>query len=205
MAQSPTLHEILTASSQYALSDVYTNIPGIILAVKDMGQMVVDVQPTINIRSQEGDENTPRPPILNVPLKMPISNQGGLTYPVAPGQPVWLEFSMRGMEVWKRGNGSPEAPVDMRTFDPRDCCASPIYPFQTSPNQSSKRSLSHSPQDVVLVHNIGTGNEVEIRLKPNGDVFINSPSKITINAEESIEMNSQSVVINTSSLAINEV
>lgn len=210
MAQSPTLHEILTASSQYALSEVYTNIPGIILAVKDMGQMVVDVQPTINIRSQEGDENTPRPPILNVPLKMPVSNQGGLTYPVAPGQPVWLEFSMRGMEIWKRGNGSPEAPVDMRTFDPRDCCASPIYPFQSSPNQSSKRTLTHNPQDVVLVHNIGTGSEVEIRLKPNGDVFINSPTKVTvncqdaeINAESSTSVNTESFSVNAGSVSFN--
>lgn len=197
MAQAPTLHEILTASSQYALSDVYTNIPGIILAVKDMGQMMVDVQPTINIRSQEGDENTPRPPILNVPLKMPISNRGGLTYPVAPGQPVWLEFSMRGMEIWKRGNGSPEAPVDMRTFDPRDCCASPIYPFQSSPNQSSKRSLPHSPQDVVLVHNLGTGNEVEIRLKPNGDCVVTSPANVIVNCKNAIVNADIDATVNT--------
>lgn len=192
MAQSPTLHEILTASSQYAFSDVYTNIPGVIVSVKDLGELRVDVQPTINIRSEDGSVSTPRPPILNVPLKMPVSLQGGLTYPVAAGQPVWLEFSMRGLDLWKRGGGRPESPPDMRTFDIRDCVASPIYPFSSSPNNPSKRSLAHSPSDVVLFHNMG-GAEVEIRLKTNGEVIVTSPVKVTINSPEN-EINGNVVV-----------
>ena len=42
---------------------------------------------------------------------------------------------------------------------------------------------AHSVDDVVLVHNIG-GSECEIRLKPNGDVIVNSPTKVTVNAPE---------------------
>jgi len=203
VAQIPSLHEVLTASSDYALSNVYTNIPGIIVAVKDLGQLCVDVQPTINVRTQDGEASTQRPPILNVPLKQPVSLQGGLTYPVSVGQPVWLEFSMRGLEVWKRGAGHSDAPIDMRTFDPRDCIASPIYPFQTSPNQASKRTHSHSPSDVVLVHNIGSGSEVEIRLKPNGDVIINSPTKVTVNCQDAEINADSSTSVNTSDFSVN--
>lgn len=183
MAQTPSLQELLTAANDYALSNVYTSIPGIIVSVKDLGELRVDVQPTINIRSEDGTVSTPRPPILNVPLKMPVSNQGGLTYPVAVGQPVWLDFSMRGLEKWKRGNGRADSPSDMRMFDQRDCVAEPVYPFGLSPNDPAKHSLAHDTSDVVLFHNLG-GAEVEIRLKPNGEVIVNSPVKVTINSPE---------------------
>lgn len=210
MSQSPSLQELLSASNDYALSNVYTAIPGVVISVEDMGECRLNVQPTINIRSEKGDINTPRPPILNVPFQQPISQQGGLTYPIAPGNPVWLNFSMRGLEIWKRGNGMPEAPADMRRFDPRDCMATPLYPFGMSPNKADKRSLSHDPLDVVLVHNIGTGSEVEIRLKPNGDVFVNSPRHVTVNCQNAtvnadidITANSgESAIVNTEGDAV---
>lgn len=203
MTLSASLQEMLVSSSDYTLSNIYTSIPGVIVTIKHMGQLCVDVQPTVNVRTQDGSENTQRPPILNVPYQQPISTKGGLTFPVSVGDPVWLNFSMRGLEVWKRGNGTPDSPADMRTFDPRDCMATPLYPFGMSPNQSDKRSLPHDPSDVVLVHNIGTGSEVEVRLKPNGDVQINSPTRVIVSAQNDIEFNSENFTVNASSTNIN--
>ena len=179
MAQrDPSLQEALTQFHNYTIANMYTGIPGIIVSVVDMGRMIVNVQPTINIRSDDGLLISERPPILNVPLVMPVGLQGGLTFPVQPGQPVWLSFSMRGMDAWKASNGYPNTPLDMRTFDVRDCVAElAIYPGSRSPNDPSARTLSHNPEDVVLVHNIGSGNEVEIRLKAGGGVEINAPGQ----------------------------
>lgn len=194
---SSSLQELLVNAIGYEMSNVYTAIPGIIIRVRDMGEMRVDVQPTINVRTQDGKEQQERPPILNVPLEQPVSLQGGLTYPVEAGQPVWLSFSMRGLEKWKRGNAMPEAPADMRRFDVKDCVASPAYPFNMSTNLPSKRTWPHSTDDVVLVHNIGKGSEVEIRLKPNGDCIINSPKMVQVNCQR-FEVNaSQQVQITT--------
>lgn len=203
MTTTASLQELLVSSVDYSLSNIYTSIPGVIVTIKNMGQLCVDVQPTVNVRTQDGEDSTPRPPILNVPYQQPISRQGGLTFPVAVGDPVWLNFSMRGLEVWKRGDGNPGAPADMRTFDPRDCVATPAYPFGMSPNQPNKRSLSHSPSDVVLVHNIGSGSEVEVRLKPNGDLIINSPTKVTVNCTDAEVNASSSTTVNTSDFTVN--
>lgn len=204
MAQlEPSLGEVLNASQEYALSNMYTMIPGIIVTVSNLGEQRVDVQPAINLRSQDGEQISERPPILNVPLELPVSKQGGLTFPISVGTPVMLHFSMRGLEVWKRSNGYPSTPADMRTFDIRDCKAVPgSYPFSEAPNQPSKRSLPHDPMDVVLVHNIGSGNEVEVRLKANGDVEITSPTRVVVNCKDA-EINAESsTAINTNSMTI---
>jgi hypothetical protein len=176
--REPGLQEVLVSSFDYLTAGMYTTMPGIILTVyDDLGQQRIDVQPTINIRSEDGEDVSERSPVLNVPLQLPFSKVGGLSFPVSVGDPVLLHFSMRGLELWKRGNGYPSTPNDLRKFDKRDCIASPgVFPFPESPNQASKHTLPHSPKDVVLVHNRGTGREVEIRLTESGDVRIKSVS-----------------------------
>lgn len=185
MSRTLGLQEILVNAFDYEMSDVYTNIPGVVVAVHDtLSGMRVDVQPTINIRNEDSTDVKPRPSILNVPLHMPITLEGGVSYPIRKGNPVWLSFSMRGLDVWKRGTGLPDTATDLRMFDIRDCVAIPgVYPSGVSPNSPQRRTLPHSTSDVVLVHNIGTPSEVEVRLKPNGDVHINSPTKVYVNCE----------------------
>ena len=191
MTRELGFQEILSNAIDYYTANMYTSMPGIVISV-NMDAMRVDVQPALNIRNEDGDESIPRPVIINVPLQLPVSDLGGLTFPISAGCPVELRWSMRGLDKWKRGNGMPDSPSDLRTFDIRDCIATPgIYPLPLSKNSSGSRSNAHSPNDVVLVHNIGSGSEVEIRLKPNGDVLINSPTKVTINCQDA-EINADS-------------
>jgi|SRR5690606_25052978 len=180
--RTPSFQEMLVDSFDYHISDIYTSIPGIVVAVDNLEEQRITVQPSVNMRSADGVTVSERPPILNVPLHMPVTKQGGLTYPISVGTPVFLIFSMRGLQNWKRSNGYPTTPSDIRKFDIRDCVAIPgIYPFSEAQNKG--RVNAHSVDDVVLVHNIG-GNECEIRLKPSGDIIVNSPTKVTINAPE---------------------
>ena len=192
-----SLQEVLTSAFDYSTANVYTSIPGIVVSVVSMDTLTVNVQPTINIRSEDNMVIAERPPILNVPVQMPISQEGGLTFPLQAGSLVMLVFSMRGLDAWKSSNGYPTTPLDMRKFDIRDCVAIPcIYPAGQSPNDPGKRTLSHNTQDVVLVHNIGTGNEVEIRLKSGGGVEINAPGqevKVVCN-EAIVEASSQATL-----------
>src|SRR5690606_14557808 len=108
--------------------NMYTSIPGVVVAVDSLQEQRISVQPTVNMMSADGITVTERPPIINVPLHMPVTKEGGLTYPITTGTPVFLVFSMRGLQNWKRGNGFPNAPSDVRKFDVRDCVAFPgIY------------------------------------------------------------------------------
>lgn len=205
MAQNtPSLSDVMSRHFDYQTSSMYTAIPAIVVSIKNLGEQRIDVQPTVNVRDVEGIVVSERPPILNVPLHMPITKQGGLTYPISTGTSVFLVFSMRGLETWKRSNGYPTTPPDVRKFDIRDCVAIPgIYPFGEAQNAPSKRSHSHSTDDVVLVHNIGSVNEVEIRLKPNGNVIVNSPTKVEVNCVDAEVNADSSAVINTDQMEVN--
>lgn len=180
--RDPSLEEVLESNFSYMLGGVHTAIPGIIVSIRDgLTTSFVDVQPTINMISEDSDP-VPRPTVLNVPLIFPVSKSGGLTFNVDVGDPVLLVYSMRGLDTWKRGTGTSVTPVDFRKLDGRDCMAIPgLQPLSVSVNNPSKRSNPHDTADTVIVAGIGTGNEVEVRLKPSGKVVINAPSDVTVN------------------------
>lgn len=203
MQRTPSFDEYLQTYFNYVMSGVYTSIPAVVVGIKDLSEQRIDVQPAINMRTQEGDNERQRPPILNVPLHMPMTKQGGLSYPIQNGDSVFLVFSMRGLDVWKSGDVGFTTPNSVRKFDERDCVAfAGIYPFKSSPQKG--RTNAHSVNDVVLVHNIGKSSEVEIRLKPNGDVVINSPRTITVNCKKGV-VNSDNVEVNADKSIFNSV
>ena len=203
MTRKLGLQEILGNSFSYEMSNIYTSMPAVVVGV-DNSSMRVDVQPAVNMRNEDGTEDIPRPNILNVPLQIPISDLGGVSFPISAGCPVLLVWSMRGLDKWKRGNGLPESPTDLRRFDIRDCIALPsVYPQGMSKNSPQSRTNDHSPNDVVLVHNLGSGSEVEVRLKPDGNVEINSPNKVIVNCTDAEVNASSSMNIETSDMTIN--
>ena len=197
--RSPGLQEALRASFDYLTADMYTTIPGIVVSVTNQDENRVVVQPAINLVSHDMFEVSERPPVMDVPYITPQSIQGGLSFPVQAGDPVTLVFSMRGLDTWKAGNGYPTTPSDRRKFDIRDCVAVPgLFPFSENPNNPGKHVLAHDSRDVVLVHNLGSGQEAEVRIKfGSGDIEINAPQSnvkvvcqnASVDAEKKISYN----------------
>lgn len=206
------LGDITNYVFDYRMGEIYTSIPAIIISIEDKGELRVNVQPALNMRDEDMKSVKERPSILNVPVFMPSSRSGGLSYDFNVGDVCQLIFSMRGLEAWKRSNGYPTTPPSNRRFAPEDAVAFVGgHPFSESPNNPSKHSLSHDPRDVVLYHNLGRANEVEIRLKYGGGVEVNAPNdKVevncrtsTVNASNSVEVNSQSFTVNSNSFQVN--
>lgn len=191
-----SLGEVMNGLVEARTSRLNTALPGIIVKVRtdDFGSFV-DVQPSIHLLTDEG-EAIPRSVVLNVPVVFPVSSSGGLQFELNIGDGVLLVFSQRGLEAWKSGDGKPGSPTSQRMFDPRDCCAIPgLFPRKTTPTNPAKHRNSHSPSDVVLVHNLGKANEVEIRLKKSGDVVINCPGTVTVNSNQTI-VNADAATVN---------
>lgn len=203
MTQPATLQSVLEKSFQKQTDNMFTSIPGIVVYVRNkLSSLSVDVQPAINIVREDGTE-TEVPTILNVPVSMPVNFEGGLTHPLKAGDSVYLIFSMRGIDLWKRGDGSLTRPSDYRKFNIKDCVAIPIQTFSKSVNNPLLREWPHSTDDVVLFHNVGTGRECEIRLKPSGDVVINTNHEVTVNANK-VEVNaSEDAVVNANKVEVN--
>lgn len=206
------LGDITNYIFDYRMGEVYTSIPAYIVSIENKGELRVNVQPSLNMRDENLASIKERPTILNVPVYMPTSRSGGLTYDINVGDVCQLIFSMRGLETWKRSNGMPTTPASNRRFSPEDAVAFVGgFPFGESPNRPDKHGLSHDPRDVVLYHNLGRANEVEVRLKFGGGVEINAPNdKVevncrtsTVNATNSVEVNTRDFTINSNSFKVN--
>lgn len=203
MSREAGLEELLKASFDSNLNNQYTIIPCIVIAVRDSlnGQMV-DIQPTINQKLRDGTISE-RAQILGVPVSFQVSSKAGFTFPIEAGDTGTALFSMRNMDGWKAGNGRPTSPMNFAKMDKSDAIFLPgIQPPGVAVNNPAKHILAHDTKDTVLFANLG-GVESEVRLKVDGSVEINTSnqpviincSEATINASESINLNTPSMVI----------
>lgn len=197
------IQDVLVSSFQSQMQNVHTILPCIVVGVRDglNGQMV-DIQPAINQKYQDGTVKE-RPPILGVPVAFQVSKKSGFTFPIEVGDTGTALFSMRNMDAWKSGNGRPSTPANFAKMDKGDAIFLPgIQPPGIAVNNPAKHILAHDTKDTVLFANLG-GVESEVRLKVDGSVEINTSnqpvvincSQATINASESINLNTPSMVV----------
>lgn len=201
-----SLQEVLVAAFQNQMSNVNTAIPCIVVAIRDsLNGSMVDIQPTVNQRFKDGKVKE-RPVVLGIPVSFPVSSTAGLTFPIKVGTTGIAIFSMRNLDAWKNGSGRPTTPLNFAKFDKGDAMFIPgIQPPGVNVNNPNKRTWTHSTEDTVLVNNIGTGQECEVRLKASGDIVINTNQNVEVNcnnatviAQADIDMTCQNFSIDAS-------
>lgn len=179
---SALLQELQNAAVDNKSEQLHTAIPCIVVAVRDsLNGAMVDIQPTVNQRFKDNTTKE-RPVILGVPVAFPVSSTAGLTFPIKVGTTGIAVFSMRNLDAWKNSSGRPTTPLNFAKFDKGDAMFIPgIQPPGVNVNNPSKRTWTHSTEDTVLVNNIGTGQECEVRLKASGDIVINTNQNVEVN------------------------
>lgn len=193
-----TFESAVKALFDYQMRNVFTAIPAKIMQVEDAEEQRVAVKPLINNVFPDWDDSVEFPTILSVQVMFPSSSTSAFTFPINAGDTVLLVFAQSCIDVFKSGDGTTQPPSDYRRFDKRDAIAIPgLFPFGMAINQQSKRTLTHSTDDVVVVHNLGTAEECEIRLKHTGKVEING-SQIDISSSTKIDGN----LINTGNVTV---
>jgi hypothetical protein len=176
-----TLESILTNFITSYMQDCFFCMPAVIIAVRNAEELSIDVQPLPNRQYKDGDTSE-YPVLYHVPCIMPYtSNSAILMSPVA-GDTVLLMFSQRGIDEFKGGSDTPYD-TSRRFMSLQDAVAIiGLSPFSKSPNQAMKHTLPHNTADLTVVHNLGTPNECEVRLKQDGSVAVTASTKIDITA-----------------------
>lgn len=189
--------QVINSFIEYQMENKYTALPGVVLRVHDKGnRQLLDVQPLVSIRSRNGEVTT-QSTVLNVPYQLPASSIGGTVFPINVGDNVLLIYSMRGIDTWKYGDGSPAPSSDYRMFHKMDCIAIPcIFPTNKAVASQSKHSGDYSLGDTIVFN-----RSTEIIQKPDGTTVVNSPAKVVVNSPY-VEVNSQNVVVNASSSVV---
>lgn len=199
-----SLTDILETHFNIRQAEMYTAMPCVVTAVVgDMKNQRVDVKPAINTLYKDGtsEEHTQ---ILGVPVILPGSKTTLISFPIEVGDTVLCVFSQRSMDNFKIGNGQPTVPNDYRKMSDRDAIAIPgLVPFAKSLNNPAVRLWEHNTSDLVISHNIGSATEAEIRIKPSGDVIVNTDFNVIVNSKTA-EINVQdSMTINGPQMNIN--
>lgn len=198
-----SLEELLKLSFSRESAAMYTAIPCRIINIPDsLEDLRVDVQPLINTLYSDGisEEHSE---ILGVPVVFPSGRTSMISFPLFVGDTVLCVFSQQSLDNFKSGNGSPTIASDFRRMDARDAIAIPgLTPFGKSLNKPAMRSWPHSTQDVVVSHNIALGTEVEIRLKPDGRLIINTNQGVEVNCATADVVASVSTSVTTPLLTV---
>lgn len=132
-SETPDLGELLAEAVAFARGSIATAIPATVVAY-DPARQAVTAKPAISGRYQDPETGAlipfPLPTIANVPVAFPSSAGFAITWPLAPGDTVYLVIADSSLDEWK-STGLPESvPQDVRRFDLTDAVAIPgLRPF----------------------------------------------------------------------------
>lgn len=128
MTQDPDLGQLLAETIAATRGPMKVAIPATVVAYNPALQTVT-VKPTVMGRYQDPDSGGlipfPLPTISNVPVAFPSSTGFAITWPLTPGDTVFLVCADRSIDEWK-STGLPEnLPIHTRRFDLTDAVAIP--------------------------------------------------------------------------------
>lgn len=116
-----SLEEVLNDAIDGRLDNIWTALPGTVLAWDPSGTASVQPFPSI---TQDG-ESVPLPPLVSVPVAYPAGAGGSITYPLKAGDKVLLIFSTLPLATWRETDDTGN-PVDTRRFDLSDAWCIPV-------------------------------------------------------------------------------
>jgi hypothetical protein len=168
MSKNDNLSAVLDMAIRNRLAEVHTAAPGIIISY-DFKTQKASVRPSINRKYKDG--RVERYPVINnVPVIFPRSGGASMTFPVNPNDTVLLVFAARSIDDWAQRGGYVDQ-SDTRKHSLNDAIAIPgLIPF-------SAGSKAKNNTDVLVTY-----SGAEIEMKPSGQINLNSPVKVFVDA-----------------------
>lgn len=175
---------------------MYTSGPGIITAV-DYTTMTCSVQPAIqgSVVDESGQVQYVNLPLLiHVPIVYPSCKGFSLTFPLIPGDEVFVSWAMRCIDAWWQSGGI-QKPMEARMHDLSDGFAFP------GPRSVPNVIPSISSTSVQLRNNTGT---CYIEIAASGQINIVAPIGMQITGNLLVTGSIHSdVSIGTSTVSLN--
>lgn len=195
LRDSQNLTSFTDARIMYALADVHTSLPCKVIKYYHDRQ-AVDIQPLLR-KKYSNDYVNELPTIQGVPLIFQGASTSLISFPINEGDIVLAIFCERSIDTWVNSTGNYVTPPNGVLHDLSDCFAiAGLQTFRTHENPN--------PDNLEVRFNTNTGNECSVKMYQNGDIKINSPTKITLTASAStIEMDGSGVRVDAPRIDLN--
>ena len=189
-------YEVAHDVFEVMLGSMHQHLPAKVVRY-DAATRKATVQPLIKYRDRSaGVDNKgleDMKVIQGVPVMMLGTDESLINVPVKVGSKVMLCFSSKAGDTFKLSNNEQTVdPDDDRIFDINDCYCIPVAPMAFS------RAVGSDSSDLRLIMNINTPEECSVYLKPSGEVVIDSPSTVTVNATSEVVVNTATATVNAS-------
>lgn len=179
-----------------------TAFPARVVGVNSRFSVTVEIS---NPRRADDGTNMDDTQILNVPIAYPKSGTSIIFFPVKVGDVGHCVVMDNNIDNFKISTNSAAVQAyDNRMKDVMDSVFVPgLAPFAVSQKQMNSLTLGSDPNDLLIVHNVGTGQETQLALKADGNAEIKSQftvkvigRDIELNASNSITLNAQQMNVN---------
>lgn len=173
------LSELIKRTMIQTMRQLRVSMPCEVVRYNSKRQMVDVriVQPEIDLAGN----NIPMPVITNIPVSFVRCGNSHITHPINKGDTGFIVFADRDISSWVETNN--KSVVDSaRTHSMQD---SYFVPGIVGGGNNA------NPDDVEIKYNNTT-----IHLRKNGDIDINTPSKVNVNASSEVNVTTNKLTVN---------
>jgi hypothetical protein len=158
-------------------------IPAIVVNVQDLKDGFIDVKPVVNYVHEITRESYEQSIIRRVRVVFPSTKNSTICFPVKQGDQVELIFQSVNIQSFVNGNAEPHNPL-FKSFDNRSDVIAKVgfETYQNSCFNPNNYKNDFNNQDLNIVHNKNSPNEVVFKLTENGEIRMISPNTVHVEA-----------------------
>lgn len=193
------LFEAINDGARGAIRDFNYCLVGVIINTDKIKDGFVDIQPVSNYLDFSMNE-IQMPVLYNVPVLFPNTMNTSITFPVNQGDGVLVVFTQHSNSEYLNGDKETYLPLSQSWLSLQHAVAHVGFNTVTesvfNPNNYTNKL---DMEDLNIVHNKKTDNEIVLSLKSDGNISIKT-SKVIYT--ESKEVNVKAEVVNANSALI---
>lgn len=165
--------------------DINISFPAVVVGTDNLKDGLVDVKPVVNYSNPLTEETVEYPTLYNVRLIYPSSKNSTICFPVQQGDFVSLIIQSVDIQNFIRGATEPHDPLMLSHGNLANVVAIVGFtPYQQSCFNPINYKNDFDNQDLNIVHNKNTDNEITFKLTTGGDLKVLNAKKVSFECEE---------------------
>lgn len=169
------------------LNNHKTNIsfPAVVVNTDNLKDGFIDVKPVVNFMNSATGDTIEYPVISNVSVLFPSSKNTTICFPLVQGDTVDLVFQSVDIQDFVGGNTESHDPFSTGYGNLANVVAIVGFtPYQQSCFNPMNYKNDFDNQDLNIVHNKNTDNEITFKLTSDGDLKVLNAKKVSYECEE---------------------
>lgn len=158
--------------------------PAVVVGVENLSDGLIDVQPIVDFINPETSESVSYPTLYDIRVVFPSTKNSTICFPVNQGDFVDLIVQSVDIQKFVNGNEEQHSPSFLSYNNLANVVAFVGFsPFQHSCFNANNYKNEFDNQDLNIVHNKNTKDEITFKLTAEGDLKVLNAKKVSFECE----------------------